>query len=343
VGGSARADIPVVDSLEIQSVVDNFYDTFQANTTLATRWAVTNQTDIEGIRVQAEMGLGYVVTATVNGVKHKILFDFGLSKEVYENNANHLGLDISDAEALVLSHQHQDHWGGVDYALDQTKGSRAPFYVGGEDAFAHNYVITPTAHVDLGQLDRNTVSQHHRPINIVTTPTLIAGSGLLTGTIPKTDAYEVVPPSLQQQNPDGTISPASMSHELAIVFNVRGRGLVVLAACAHRGMINTTRYAQQITGINTVYAIIGGFHLTTSPQAAIDATVADLALIAPTFIAPMHCVGNRAQLAFQKSFPAAYVHPSVGTRYIVQGVATSMKIKKQNPTWKGQTIILASN
>jgi len=50
--------------------------------------------------------------------------------------------------------------------------------------------------------------------------------------------------------------------EQSLVFNVKGKGLVVLSGCAHRGIVNTVKHAQKISGIGKVHAVIGGFHLT---------------------------------------------------------------------------------
>jgi 7,8-dihydropterin-6-yl-methyl-4-(beta-D-ribofuranosyl)aminobenzene 5'-phosphate synthase len=47
-----------------------------------------------------------------------------------------------------------------------------------------------------------------------------------------------------------------------LVVNVRDKGLVVLTGCGHAGAINSIRYAQKLTGVDTIYALLGGLHLT---------------------------------------------------------------------------------
>lgn len=47
----------------------------------------------------------------------------------------------------------------------------------------------------------------------------------------------------------------------ALVIKIKQKGLIVLTGCGHSGIINTINYAQQLTGVKTIYAILGGFHL----------------------------------------------------------------------------------
>jgi 7,8-dihydropterin-6-yl-methyl-4-(beta-D-ribofuranosyl)aminobenzene 5'-phosphate synthase len=105
----------------------------------------------------------------------------------------------------------------------------------------------------------------------------------------------------------------------AIVFNVKQKGLVVLSGCAHAGIINTTRYAQQLTGIKQIYAIIGGFHLAGKEcETRIQPTVEQLKQLAPTIVAPSHCTGWRGICAIAKEMPKAFIWNSVGNLYSFQ-------------------------
>jgi 7,8-dihydropterin-6-yl-methyl-4-(beta-D-ribofuranosyl)aminobenzene 5'-phosphate synthase len=97
--------------------------------------------------------------------------------------------------------------------------------------------------------------------------------------------------------------------------------LVVITSCAHSGVINTLEHARRVAGESRVLAVIGGMHLTSATDDTIDKTVAALKAIKPTFIAPMHCTGNRALMKIAATLPDAYVHPSVGTRYVFEALA----------------------
>ena len=104
--------------------------------------------------------------------------------------------------------------------------------------------------------------------------------------------------------------------ERALIFNVKGKGLVVVSGCAHAGIINTVRYAQQLTGVAKVYGVFGGFHLSGREfEKRIPSTVAELKQINPELIVPSHCTGWRALYAISEAFPDAFVFNSVGNRY----------------------------
>jgi 7,8-dihydropterin-6-yl-methyl-4-(beta-D-ribofuranosyl)aminobenzene 5'-phosphate synthase len=103
-----------------------------------------------------------------------------------------------------------------------------------------------------------------------------------------------------------------------MVMAIRGKGLVVVAGCAHSGIINTIRYSQKITGIDQVHAVLGGFHLSgRSFEAIIDRTIEELRKIGPKVIVPMHCTGWKAIEKISKVFPDEFVRNSVGTRILL--------------------------
>ena len=96
---------------------------------------------------------------------------------------------------------------------------------------------------------------------------------------------------------------------------MRGKGLVVLTGCGHAGIVNIVRYAQKLTGVDEVCAIIGGFHLSgVLFEAIIPPTVAALQEIAQAHIVPAHCAGWAAHVALSVAMPEAFVTPAVGTR-----------------------------
>jgi hypothetical protein len=70
-----------------------------------------------------------------------------------------------------------------------------------------------------------------------------------------------------------TTIPDQFRHEIATAFNLKGRGLIVLTSCSHRGVINAIKQAQATSGINKVHAVIGGFHLAPYKEDYVRDTV----------------------------------------------------------------------
>lgn len=101
------------------------------------------------------------------------------------------------------------------------------------------------------------------------------------------------------------------------MLNAKGKGLVVVSGCAHRGIVNTVKHAQKMTGIEKVHAVVGGFHLTGAKPEVIQKTIADIKAIRPDYIVPTHCTGFEAISAFAREMPDQFILNTVGTRYII--------------------------
>ena len=94
--------------------------------------------------------------------------------------------------------------------------------------------------------------------------------------------------------------------------------MVVIAGCAHAGIINTIKYGQKITGIEHVHAVIGGFHLSGPMNEPIhDQTIDALRDIGPDIIVPMHCTGFTAIARMKEEFPEQHILSGVGAKFIL--------------------------
>jgi len=148
-------------------------------------------------------------------------------------------------------------------------------------------------------------------------PYLLAGNTILvTGEIPRTTDFEKGFPG-HQVLVDGKWQPDPwIRDDRAVVINVKHKGLVVISGCAHAGIINTILYAQQVTKVTKVYAVMGGFHLAGKEcEPRINRTVERLKKLKPSLIAPSHCTGWRGKLAIAEALPEAFVWNSVGNLY----------------------------
>ena len=111
-----------------------------------------------------------------------------------------------------------------------------------------------------------------------------------------------------------------MWDDRGVVIQVRGKGLVVLSGCAHSGIVNNVRYAQELTGgKEPIYAVLGGFHLAgKKSEPIIEPTVAAIKEMNPAIVVPSHCTGWKGIHAFAREMPQAFVHPGVGNLYRFQ-------------------------
>ena len=139
---------------------------------------------------------------------------------------------------------------------------------------------------------------------------------LITGEVDRTTDFEKGMPTHQAWR-DGTWLPDPLIHDdQALVCHIKGKGLAILTGCGHSGIVNIIRHAKRLTGVEAVYAVLGGFHLTGgSFEPIIPETVAALAAEEPQLVVPAHCTGWKAQLALAAGLPTAFRRNSVGSRF----------------------------
>lgn len=149
---------------------------------------------------------------------------------------------------------------------------------------------------------------------------LLGGSVLATGEIERTSGFERgFPPHKAEVDGDWQPDP-ELHDDQALVMNVKEKGLVVVTGCCHSGAVNTLRHAQKVTGVDTVYALLGGLHLTGATfEPIIEPTVNALKQIAPKCLMAGHCTGWKAMHTLANEMPESYVPSSVGTTLVVGG------------------------
>jgi 7,8-dihydropterin-6-yl-methyl-4-(beta-D-ribofuranosyl)aminobenzene 5'-phosphate synthase len=261
-------------------------------------------------------GLSLLVKVTRDGVSRSVLFDAGGSPQGMMHNLDCLGIKPSEGSLIVLSHGHWDHVLGL-IGLEERLGRLSMPLVLHPDAFLKRATMSPTGKLEpSAYLSRQGLRDAGLALTETEQPSLVLeGSILVTGQVDRTNEYETGW-SAHYAERDGQMTPDPLiCDDQALVINLKGKGLVVISGCGHAGIVNMVTYAQALTGVQQVMAVMGGFHL--GPIAFHDriGPVVDLLLgFEPSVVAPAHCTGYRAAYAVYQRRPDAFVQNTVGTR-----------------------------
>jgi 7,8-dihydropterin-6-yl-methyl-4-(beta-D-ribofuranosyl)aminobenzene 5'-phosphate synthase len=304
----------VVDRIAVTTVVDNFVDSLRPDESVARRFGHARARRMPTLR--AEHGLGHLVEVTWEGRTRRLAFDWGLTGESYVHNFQELGLDPSGIDALVLSHGHQDHFGGLAGFLRACRArlpAGVPFYAG-SDHFLPRYNERDGQRVYIGRLDREELARQDLDVRVVTDPLALPEGVLLSGEVRRTEPWETIPASLRVER-DGAIVPDDFVGEQTLIAHVRDRGLVIVTSCSHRGIVGICRHAVQVTGIDRIHAVVGGFHLSGLEEERIDRVVSALTAFGVDYLVPQHCTGMEALVALGTRLGRRVVWTSVGSTY----------------------------
>jgi 7,8-dihydropterin-6-yl-methyl-4-(beta-D-ribofuranosyl)aminobenzene 5'-phosphate synthase len=342
---SAQTSVPRVDRLVMTNVVDNIYDIFARSGNIGDLHVQRTPLRRGQPTLLAEHGLAYHLESVRGAERREILLDFALTQGNLLNNYAALRVDPTKADAFILSHGHLDHYGALPEVARLTQGALKPgltLYAGGEDTFCHRVVATGDGgRIDQGQLDRADLEARGLKVVLARQPTVVSGHALVSGQIPRLTDFEkppgaarlvagatdsacaaslhFPPGALQVEVKPGALVPDTFQGEIATVYDVKDRGLVIITSCGHAGVINSVRHVQKVTGVDKVHAVVGGFHLAPAPDAVVAKTVEALKTIDPDYILPMHCTGWNTITAIQQIMPAKLVMPSTGTRVVFGG------------------------
>lgn len=315
-----------VDAVTITTLVDNVIDVFMPAQGPAARFTDgvsplrrPANTLVGGEATEhprAEHGFSALIEITDAARSTTLLFDAGRTPDGLAHNIKVLGVDPAGIEAVVLSHGHFDHTTGLDGLARMLGRSSLPVVIH-PDFWSQRRVTFPgrepwelpsTSKSALEDVGFDVV-EHRQP------SFLLRDAVLVTGEIDRTNGFELGFPLQEVKHGTRWEPDPLVLDDQAVILHVRGKGLVIMTGCGHAGVVNTVDYAQRLTGVEDVHAVIGGFHLNGPIFEPLIPQVCDaFRRLAPDVIVPTHCTGWRATHRIAAEFPQAFVPNSVGTR-----------------------------
>ena len=312
------SSLRAVDKVEIVSVLDNTIDLLMAGSEQTKRFPLLRDA-LTRESLVAEHGFSAHVTATSGDTSESVLFDAGLSKHGLIHNMDVMEIRPEELHAIVLSHGHADHTHGLSGMLARTGKRKLPLILH-PDAFLERKLQFSDGHeINLPPPDRHLLLQDGIELIEERAPTyLLSDMVLVTGQIHRQTSFEQGFPIHYARVDDRWEQDPYVHDDQAVVLHVKNKGLVILTGCGHAGAINTIRHAQELTGIQTIYAVIGGLHLSGPLfERIIPPTIAALKELNPAVVVPAHCTGWKATHALARELPDAFVPNSVGTRFVL--------------------------
>jgi 7,8-dihydropterin-6-yl-methyl-4-(beta-D-ribofuranosyl)aminobenzene 5'-phosphate synthase len=213
-------------------------------------------------------GLSFYVETITDDKTHVVLMDTSGSMSAFSRNASKLGLNLSEVDAVLISHWHSDHCGALSHLLPLLK-PQTTVYVPSENAFVFKQI---RSYMDVPRIC-------HKPIEFI--------SGMLS---------------------TGEMFNGIREHSLLI--NVKNKGLVILVGCSHPGIINILKRAQSVSGVNKIFAVMGGFHMSSIGEGTkVGKFLRELDV---KLVSPCHCTSVDAKQGIAKVVGEGYVKNGSG-------------------------------
>lgn len=307
----------MADTVEITVIVENYIDIFLPATDVAI-YPVPGK----GSRLIGEQGLSLWVDVRRGGERTRIIYDFGRSSRTFFHNLRLLDLDVTQADYLVLSHAHIDHFGALGRVLSGT-GTGCTLVMHDAAVGKKKYIrLKDGSCIGPWEIKPALVNSWTGKTVFNTGAFPISPDVVLSGKIERRTDFEPGMAAACVKSGPGIIHD-TIPEDQALYIDIEGRGILVITGCCHAGLVNTIEKALELFPGRGIYGIVGGFHLNGADERQMEETMARLSRLAFSYIAPLHCTGYYASRKLMERFPAEWIAGTVGMRMKFHGVAGS--------------------
>lgn len=246
----------------------------------------------------------------------KYLFDTGWSGAML-TNAEVLSVPLDEAEAVLLSHHHADHTGGllatVGHILRGASRRQIPVYAH-PDLFKDSFSESRDGklhHIGVPHT-RSALETAGAEFHLEAGWQEIAQGIWMTGEVPRRTDYEFGDTNLKHYNASGALVIDPIRDDQTVVIDTPD-GLFIMLGCSHAGLINILTYVSEQTGMARFHTVMGGTHLGPVSAEQVDRTIAALHEFDIARIGVSHCTGQKVAARMAHEFGDRFFFCSVGT------------------------------
>ena len=245
-----------------------------------------------------------------DGDSYKVLFDTGNEGGVLIHNLERMKIDIDDLDAIVISHGHYDHTGGLP-KLAEVLGSKKPLFMH-PDALNEKFAFRKKLRY-IGNPFSAAFLEEYFHVILTSGPAQVVNSVYVTGEIQRDERYCSTSGFYQKVN--GDLKPDPIKDDIALVINMENNESVVITGCGHSGAANIVQHVLNTFKPEKITALIGGLHLEWVPVEVREANWEKLRELPIKYFSPMHCSGPTIVSYVIKEFSEKYLMLHTGDEF----------------------------
>jgi 7,8-dihydropterin-6-yl-methyl-4-(beta-D-ribofuranosyl)aminobenzene 5'-phosphate synthase len=259
----------------------------------------------------AEHGLAFLVEAD----GFRLLFDTGQGRALL-GNARQLNIHLDGLDAVVVSHGHFDHTGGVADVLRLEGRQKVYMHPAAIEPKYSRRKIPPHREIGIPEAGLRALETAEERIVWTRAPERVFPGVCVSGEIPRITTFEDTGGDFYRD--ETCMERDALLDDQALVVNT-SLGLVVILGCGHAGVVNTLEHASRLTGQSSIRAVLGGMHLMRASAERIESTRDSIDRRQVEKVAPCHCTGWKAIAHFRSSLGERVLDCSTGSKFVFEG------------------------